>query len=181
MVDYVTITDAQIDPEAPITSELMSALRDNPIAIAEGAPGAPTVAARNVRQTGSATWYPPSGPHQLNSGTLSLQEGKYIVSMTASFLLRAFENPYYANISLYHYRNGTSVLLDNQNVLVSPPESTVNFVYTRDIFDIYVGDYFYMLQADTSEGSAQNTTATLTLEITGPYKTEGYITAMSSS
>lgn len=43
MADYVTITDAQVDPEAPITSELMSALRDNPIAIAEGAPGAPRV------------------------------------------------------------------------------------------------------------------------------------------
>lgn len=40
MADYTTITDAQVDPEAPITSELMSALRDNPIAIAEGAAGA---------------------------------------------------------------------------------------------------------------------------------------------
>ena len=43
MADYTTITDAQVDPEAPITSELMSALRDNPIAIAEGAAGAPRV------------------------------------------------------------------------------------------------------------------------------------------
>jgi hypothetical protein len=43
MADYVTITDAQVDPEAPITSELMSALRDNPIAIAEGAVGAPRI------------------------------------------------------------------------------------------------------------------------------------------
>jgi hypothetical protein len=43
MADYTTITDAQVDPEAPITSELMSALRDNPIAIAEGAVGAPRI------------------------------------------------------------------------------------------------------------------------------------------
>lgn len=43
MADYITITDAQVDPEAPITSELMSALRDNPTAITEGATGAPKV------------------------------------------------------------------------------------------------------------------------------------------
>ena len=43
MTDYTTITDTQVDPEAPITSELMSALRDNPIAITEGASGAPQV------------------------------------------------------------------------------------------------------------------------------------------
>lgn len=50
MADYTTITDAQVDPEAPITSELMSALRDNPIAIAEGATGAPLIsgALRNI-------------------------------------------------------------------------------------------------------------------------------------
>ena len=43
MASYVTITDSQVDPEAPITSESMSALRDNPTAIAEGASGAPRV------------------------------------------------------------------------------------------------------------------------------------------
>lgn len=43
MAAYTTITDTQVDPEAPITSELMTALRDNPIAIAEGATGAPRI------------------------------------------------------------------------------------------------------------------------------------------
>lgn len=48
MADYTTITDAQVDPEAPITSELMSALRDNPIAIAEAATGAPKIDPRAI-------------------------------------------------------------------------------------------------------------------------------------
>jgi hypothetical protein len=43
MTDYTTITDTQVDPEAPITSELMTALRDNPIAISEGSSGAPKI------------------------------------------------------------------------------------------------------------------------------------------
>lgn len=44
MTDYTSIADSQIDPKAPVTSELMTALRDNPIAIAEGAAGAPKIA-----------------------------------------------------------------------------------------------------------------------------------------
>ena len=41
MADWKTIPDTDVDPDAPVTSELMYALRDNPVAIAEGAVGAP--------------------------------------------------------------------------------------------------------------------------------------------
>ncbi len=43
MADWTTITDTQVDPDAPLTSQLGYAWRDNPIAIAEGAVGAPRV------------------------------------------------------------------------------------------------------------------------------------------
>ena len=43
MADYIGITEAQSNPFAPLTSELVKQLRDNPIAIAEGAEGAPRV------------------------------------------------------------------------------------------------------------------------------------------
>lgn len=43
MTSYVTITDEETDPGAPVTSELLKKERDNPIAIAEGATGAPRV------------------------------------------------------------------------------------------------------------------------------------------
>lgn len=43
MADYNGILDTQLDPDAPITSELGYQLRDNPIAIAEGSSGAPLV------------------------------------------------------------------------------------------------------------------------------------------
>ena len=43
MADWVTITDSQVDPDAPLTSELAYAWRDNPVAIAEGAVGAPRI------------------------------------------------------------------------------------------------------------------------------------------
>lgn len=44
MADWTNITDSQVDPDAPLTSELAYAWRDNPVAIAEGAVGAPRIA-----------------------------------------------------------------------------------------------------------------------------------------
>ena len=43
MADYVAQTDSQLDPDAPLTSELAYGWRDNLIAVTEGAPGAPRV------------------------------------------------------------------------------------------------------------------------------------------
>lgn len=45
MTTYSTITDGQIDQDSPVTQPLLTALRDNPIAIAEGASGAPSILA----------------------------------------------------------------------------------------------------------------------------------------
>jgi hypothetical protein len=41
MTDYNQIFDTQIEPDAPLTAVLASQWRDNPIAISEGADGAP--------------------------------------------------------------------------------------------------------------------------------------------
>lgn len=45
MTTYTTITNAEIDQDSPITQPLLTALRDNPVAITEGAAGAPKVQA----------------------------------------------------------------------------------------------------------------------------------------
>lgn len=43
MADYTNISNVSVEPLAPVTSELMTSLRDNPIAIAEGALGSPKI------------------------------------------------------------------------------------------------------------------------------------------
>lgn len=43
MTTYTTIPNTQIEPEAPVTSELMTLLRDNPLAIQEGDSTAPRI------------------------------------------------------------------------------------------------------------------------------------------
>lgn len=62
MTDYTSIADSQIDPKAPVTSELMTALRDNPIAIAEGAAGAPKIADKVIYEdTVVSSWVTVTG------------------------------------------------------------------------------------------------------------------------
>ena len=43
MASYIYQTDSQLDPDAPLTSELAYGWRDNLIAVTEGAPGAPRI------------------------------------------------------------------------------------------------------------------------------------------
>ena len=55
MADWTTIPDSSIEPGKPIRSIDGLALRDNPIAIAEGAPGAPRLADAALGPAASAT------------------------------------------------------------------------------------------------------------------------------
>lgn len=52
MADYFSIPDTAIDPDAPLTSQLACAWRDNCIAIAEGAVGAP-----RIQPAALGSWY----------------------------------------------------------------------------------------------------------------------------
>jgi hypothetical protein len=45
MTSYITINNSEVDPNSPITADLMTKLRDNPLSIAEGTVGAPVTAA----------------------------------------------------------------------------------------------------------------------------------------
>lgn len=69
MTDYTSIADSQTAPLSPVTSELMTALRDNPLAIAEGAVGAPNLrfAALGTLVAGDSLRV--QGPNVLTTGT----------------------------------------------------------------------------------------------------------------
>jgi hypothetical protein len=51
MATYTAITDAEIDQDSPITQTLMTKYRDNLIATAEGASGAPSISANALQTT----------------------------------------------------------------------------------------------------------------------------------
>ena len=51
MTTYTAIAAGEIDADSPVTADLMSKLRDNPIAITEGSTGAPKVMAAAINWT----------------------------------------------------------------------------------------------------------------------------------
>jgi hypothetical protein len=83
MTSYVAIPNGDIDQDSPITQPLMTALRDNPIAIAEGETGAPRI-------VGAAMFAPSAGTvvqrNCLPSGTRSVSSGS---STTVTQLIEA--------------------------------------------------------------------------------------------
>lgn len=62
MTSYITITDAETDPSAPLTSELAKKWRDNPIAMSEGSSGAPKFFVNSM--------YPPNVGSGINKNAL---------------------------------------------------------------------------------------------------------------
>jgi hypothetical protein len=55
MTTYAAITDAETNPDAPITSSMLKRFRDNPLAIAEGDATAPKVSAKAFAVTSVET------------------------------------------------------------------------------------------------------------------------------
>lgn len=97
MADWTNIPDMAVDPDAPLTSELGYAWRDNPIAIADGALGAPKVKGRalDVYLGGGNLPHQGSGAMGFSDldretfimvfGTLSLENGATQIFLSASY------------------------------------------------------------------------------------------------
>lgn len=54
MTTYTPIANSDIDQDSSITQPLMTAMRDNPIALAEGASGAPKISTKNLFGAGTS-------------------------------------------------------------------------------------------------------------------------------
>lgn len=76
MADYIPITDNELLPDQPISSLLGLRWRDNPLAIAEGAPGAPRVMPRALSSNFLAS---------LVSVTATTARGVYDIGWLRSF------------------------------------------------------------------------------------------------
>lgn len=90
MADWLNISDAQVDPDAPITSELGYAFRDNPIAIAEGATGAPRITQAAIMNPTAGTFRTITNcsgtvPAVAESSSLTLYRFSFITPGTVRF------------------------------------------------------------------------------------------------
>lgn len=89
MADYRTITDAEVDPDAPLTSSLGYAWRDNPIAIAEGATGAPRITQSAIMNPTAGTFRTITSPTgSLNAAGTSMRVVKFSVLTPGTLQVR---------------------------------------------------------------------------------------------
>jgi len=87
MTSYVAVSNGEIDADSPITADLMSKLRDNPIAISEGSTGAPKVLANALNITShSLTGSVSAG----SSSTITLGAYAFFPSISASSMTVTF-------------------------------------------------------------------------------------------
>ena len=75
MVDYIPIDDSEVEPEAPLSSSLGVRWRDNPVAIAQGAPGAPRVVSAGI------DWSSVSG--EIGQSQLKTTTGSATISLSS--------------------------------------------------------------------------------------------------
>ena len=88
MTTYTAISGGEIDADSPITADLMSKLRDNPIAISEGSTGAPKVLANALNITSNSL----TGSVSAGGGTATVTLGAYAFfpSISASTMTVTF-------------------------------------------------------------------------------------------
>lgn len=91
MTTYTAITNGQIDQDSPITQALMTALRDNPIALTEGASGAPRIYGNSFAQlsdlpvltvSAADTYALPSGMFTFVSGTNPTNSTSFVTAIS---------------------------------------------------------------------------------------------------
>lgn len=145
MADYRTIADAEVDPDAPLTSSLGYAWRDNPIAITEGATGAPRI-------TQAAILNPTAGNFRtitsVNVATIEM-----ITAVTFSCITPGVVriNTNFTNVpgtvSVRRIRNGNDAVI---NQYTSPGNR-------NDDVTCNIGDVFYVTASGQPSNSAVGT------------------------
>lgn len=152
MADWTNITDSQVDPDAPLTSELAYAWRDNVIAAFEAAPGAPGLAVGGLQrlEVGDVPRYVDAPERSTTSDTYTGQVNP-ITWMQAGDIRLSFDHRISGTTAwarLRRNRAGVSSTLYE----VSVPSAAAWTSRTVD-FSVEVGDLTF-LQFRTQSSSA---------------------------
>jgi hypothetical protein len=155
MASYITITDAETDPEAPLTSELAKKWRDNPIAITEGATGAPKIQKKAMGglfvgsiTTSGTTWAGLTGLANFNEYLMTF-------AMTSGFVSGS------NGIEIRFSTDNGSTWGTAQNLVARNPGAQANTYMTGTAnFNVDTGQRSaqgLFLHGSVGEGTAQNT------------------------
>jgi len=143
MTTYRAIASAEWQPQAPVTSELVQALAQNHIAVAEGSAGAPRIASRTlfVQRTGAS-----SGNSDFSGAA---EYGGVWVNATASS-----GDPSRSSIAISVSDDGAT--FSSAVTIINPAVSESSTV--RFFLDFATGDYHLIEQSSTGSSSGSSST-----------------------
>ena len=155
MTNFIGITEAQSNPFAPLTSELVKQLRDNPLAIARGATGAPRVwlTAMERLEAGETVKIREDDEVSTSSGLtiITLPVALQFGTLRFSGEHRRGTNTNRSNIRINRTRGGdTTTLAEGQN-------NTTSYVLYEVDFDVMPGDIIDAVLIPTSDGTLGRT------------------------
>ena len=161
MTDYTIISNTQVEPEAPVTSELMNSLRDNPLAIAEGATAAPRVALKAISGTNTA----------IKSGLDGYQGGYFVVN----YIMTTGQGG-----------SGSAVLEFSNDGVTFPATLTLDTIGSENVIaktdhiqvDFATGDYVRLLGSAGTVGSMPTDPTHFRLTVTSTSGAVGFVLAM---
>ena len=148
MPTYTAIPNTQIEPEAPITSELMTLLRDNPLAIREGDPTAPKIlglaAATNdeveVLTVTAADTYILGVTNDVTVGNLQHNSTSYQTARTIDIVAATGTVRFYASHRILSSGQSTLRVLKNGTSVASWTTTSTSFVERSSDISVVPGD-----------------------------------------
>lgn len=148
MPTYTSIPDTQIEPEAPVTSELMTLLRDNPLAIREGDPTAPKIlglaAATNdeveVLTVTAADTYELGVTNDTTVGNLQHNSTSYQVARTIDIVAVTGTVRFYASHRVISAGDSTLRVSKNGTAVASWSTGSTSYVERSSDISVVPGD-----------------------------------------
>lgn len=127
MTDYRNPSDAEIDHKSPLTETLMTALRDNPIAISEGADNAPRMKLKALDRVaaGSNTRLNYTGTNTDNSNTVTSKVLEFGIAQIGTIRAEMTE-AVSSTMEIFRTRSGTKTQMVTGNTSVTVDFSVVH-------------------------------------------------------
>ncbi len=137
MTTYTAIPDTDIDPESPITTGLMTKLRNNPIAITEGASGAPKMqtdgytdlSVTEAKLANGSVTAAKFGSSLIAQANLKTTTGEVSSTVSNSFLLPGGEYGFYPNFKQTSGTNDWDFMMVGNGTFTITPSEDVTSTY----------------------------------------------------
>jgi len=155
MAVYSSISDTQLDPDAPLTSQLMYQLRDNPLAVFQGVPSAPRIQDNIVGGIGTTVF-----------SSLNSYGGVFIWGTCIGYNNSIPAGPENTNVVVKASADGSTYFSGSTIVNVNADDYTSFSSFIDFATGSYVSTYFQGTEAKLNTGILEGSLGLVSLKFT---------------